>query len=91
MVLTADTECKLHIPHVGDKIQGDHQTYGKGWRPKSFFKRKHYYNSVSQYDDMMGVKYYEQNMCTFLARLLGAKGVKSLSFCLAQSALTGAQ
>ena len=22
---SADTECKLRIPHEGDKIQGDHQ------------------------------------------------------------------
>ena len=27
---SADTECKLHIPHEGDKMQGDHKKV-KGW------------------------------------------------------------
>lgn len=33
---SADTECKLQIPHEGDKIQGEHKKV-KGWHLKSCF------------------------------------------------------
>ena len=47
---SADTECKLHIPHEGDKIQGDHKKV-KGWCLKSFFN-VNLISFFTQFDEM---------------------------------------